>query len=160
MIPGRKSANTSRRPPYMAPKEKSIHCVIIDTDLPLHLKRALDNDVPAQDEINLAYVAFTRVQTELRLPEDLRRILGNKWRSTLSGLGRKPSRSERGRPRSTFRQKPQRPRRGPKAKRWSVGQIVKTTLGVGKIVKMGSRQCLVDLTNQSGNVWENYSNLQ
>ena len=39
-------------------KGKEYPRVIIDTDLPLHLERALDSDVAAQDEINLAYVAI------------------------------------------------------------------------------------------------------
>jgi len=129
------------------------------------------------EEVNVAYVGFTRAIKQLFISKSFERILNPKWRNflmsckqesqgTVKILGTAPAYAKKKKPKltgfhsatgsktallptSAEKGKGQSSRRSPK-----VGQRVKTPHGDGIVVEMRGSECLVKLDNQAASLWE------
>ena len=120
------------------------------------------------DEINLAYVGFTRAIKNLYLPEDFLTLLTPRWQSLLMQCKNAPVKKNKKTDKTPInikkRQKSHaRIIRHPAKKPvtpvfapvfdYNVGDQVRTASGPGRIKEINGSQCLVDLENQIANVW-------
>lgn len=167
-----------------ASKGQEYERVYIDSDVADMLGSADKPDQTQHDEeVNVAYVGFTRAIKQLFISKSFERILNPKWRNFLMSCkqecrgsdripGTAPAYVKKKRPKSTGvhtagesetapspnlagRRKAQSSRRSPK-----VGDRVKTSHGEGVVVEMRESECLVKLDNQPASLWERPSGLR
>lgn len=150
--------------------------VTIDSDIADNLAAASQNGFRQYDEeVNVAYVGFTRAAKRLYLPSVLQTLLTDKWKNRLGAyLGRSSSRTTKstGNTEELFQSSSRKSRRlgghlpEPQPRRkmvfpsFNVGDRVQTPHGPGKIVEISGDQCLVDLENQPAQLWERLSGLK
>lgn len=163
-----------------ASKGQEYERVHVDSDVAENMTAALESDGDRyNEEVNVAYVGFTRALDSLSLSSSFEDLLGPKWKqhlrkckmaaasadgNTLSRLssttvhqwqtppsGRGPSVNN---PQRSSRSEP------PPKRRVLVGYRVKTPHGTGTVVEVSGEQCLVDLDGQLANVWERISGVQ
>ena len=126
------------------------------------------------DEINLAYVGFTRAIKNLYLPDDFLTLLTPRWQSFLEQCKAAPIKKTG--PRKKKKKTGQPPEKTKKQEQthvkiirhatkppetvgnqvmfhYKVGDRVQTPNGPGTIIKIDGSQGLVDLENQIANVW-------
>jgi superfamily I DNA/RNA helicase len=172
-----------------ASKGQEYRTVQVDADVAETLANAENHGSPETflDEVNLAYVAFTRASHHLRVPLGFLEVLTVEWNDTLRRLEYFGSTKRK----SRMRKRSEKHRRmapgqaraaknGKKARRrglgggashecdesgeatedfWPVGSRVMTAHGPGRIVQVEGTRCLVDLESQQGRVWENRGQL-
>jgi ATP-dependent exoDNAse (exonuclease V) beta subunit len=147
--------------------------VTIDSDIAENLSAAAQNGSNQFDEeVNVAYVGFTRAVKRLCLPSVFRTLLTDRWRNRLGAyLSKASSKSTKstGNAQKNFqsnRRKPGRldghvPEPQPRARMvrpsLNIGDKVQTPHGSGKIIEISGDQCLVDLENQPAKLWERLS---
>ena len=150
--------------------------VTIDPDIAENLAAASQNGSRQyEEEVNVAYVGFTRAAKRLYLPSVLQTLLTDKWKNRLGAyLGRSSSRTTKstGNTERLFQSSSRKSRRlgghlpEPQPRRkmvrpsFTVGDRVQTPHGPGKIVEISGDQCLVDLENQPAQLWERLSRLK
>lgn len=153
--------------------------VYIDDDIAETLAAAERGDAEQFDEeVNVAYVAFTRAASQLHLPPVFQTVLTGRWKDHLRTLTARPAYR---RPRETpgtartigtdrrqhspggsgIKIKPE-PKPKPAATRRPVrvGDKVQTPNGPGRVIEVSSSQCLVDLEDQPARVWLRLSELK
>jgi F-box protein, helicase, 18 len=135
------------------------------------------------EEVNVAYVGFTRAIKHLFISNSFERILNPKWRDFLSSYKHESRATEkiaRAAPAYVRKKKPKsagfrsaegsrsaassNPPGKEKAKSTGrspkVGDRVKTPHGQGRVVEMRGSECLVKLDNQPASVWERKSGIK
>ena len=150
-------------------KGRQYRDVFIDPDLAATLapdpERGLNNE-----DINLAYVGFTRAEAGLYLPDEFASLLTPSWQKQMEKLKNvrtvqvqpqppapavKGNRPVQGRLKPAIRIRNEQPFRTVHR----LGDRVGTPAGVGVIVAVQENECLVDLENQIANVWLKASDL-
>lgn len=129
------------------------------------------------EEVNVAYVGFTRAIRHLFISKSFERILNQKWRNflmsckqesegTVKILGTAPAYVKKKKPKSTgfhsatgskaaplrtsaAKEPVKSSRRNPR-----VGDRVKTSHGAGVVTEVRENKCLVKLDNQAASLWE------
>ena len=149
--------------------------VYIETDVAETLAAAADGDKEQFDEeVNVAYVGFTRAGSHLHLPPVFQTLLSSRWRNHLRTLAEKPVSKQPGLTasgrknfgtgehqrlpgRSGIERKPK-----PAAIRRSIklGEGLQTPHGPGKVIEISETECLVDLENQPARIWLRLSELK
>lgn len=119
-----------------AAKGEEYPTVTLHEDIPARLEQTLADETATRDaveEINVAYVAFTRAQRELQIPEAFSDLLSTRWQRHLRTLASRPGKSC---------QKPARALR--------IGDRVQTRNGAGVIrnISADGRQLQVALEGQ------------
>ena len=130
----------------------------------------------SEDEINLAYVGFTRAVKNLYLPMDFLSQLTTRWqthldqcrtdagpgtshkRQTPSFQGKKAGKTSV-KTRITIRKKTDALLKKSTTLMYQAGDRVNTSLGPGTILKVQGSQCLVDLDRMEANVWQRMSEI-
>jgi F-box protein, helicase, 18 len=149
--------------------------VTIDPDIAENLAAAAQNGSRQYDEeVNVAYVGFTRAAKRLCLPSAFLTLLTDRWKNRLrTFFGKSVSRptkatgtvehgfQSRGKQRIPDSRLSERKLKssnlGP---RFKMGDRVQTPHGPGKIIEISGDQCLVDLENQPAELWERLSRLK
>lgn len=127
-----------------------------------------------EEEVNVAYVGFTRAGKHLYLPPVFQTLLTSRWKSHLRTLAARPAskdtrqpidtvttvgvpKNERSLSRFGNRRKPK-----PAALRLSIrlGDRVQTPNGPGRVIEISPTQCLVDLENQPARIWLRLNDLK
>ncbi len=124
--------------------------VYIDRDMAENLDVALRNESEyTGDEINVAYVGFTRAMQRLYLPYEFMELLTPKWKTVLEDLQQtsKPSTSKK-------KTVPTR------QAEFSPGDYVQTVFGAGVILEISGEYCLIDLVKDDTKLRERVSNLR
>ncbi|MBU4055252.1 MAG: AAA family ATPase [Proteobacteria bacterium] len=142
--------------------------VFMDPDLALALESEGIKTIP-EDEINLVYVGFTRAKENLYLPNAFLSVMTPKWRTGMERI--KMSRAKRRKistpskipghpsvpavpgPAKIIRQEASVPRVQDHLG-YEPGDRVSTSMGLGTILEIRGRECLVDLENQIAKVWQ------
>jgi superfamily I DNA/RNA helicase len=163
-----------------ASKGQEFERVHVDSDVAENMTAALESDGDRyNEEVNVAYVGFTRALHSLSLSSSFEDLLGPKWKQHLrkckmaaaSADGNMSPRSSSTTVRHWQRppsgkvpsvRNPQRSSRpvAPPKRQVLVGCGVKTPHGTGTVVEVSGDQCLVDLDGQLANVWERTSSVQ
>ncbi len=122
--------------------------VALHEDIPTRLEQTLAEEGTSRDraeEINVSYVAFTRAQRKLLIPESFAGLLSSRWGQHLRALGTRP---RRGRRLST--------------RAFRVGDRVQTRNGTGVVRKVSAdgRQVQVALEDQDLLLTERREELQ
>jgi hypothetical protein len=121
------------------------------------------------EEVNLAYVGFTRAVKRLHLPPAFQTLLTDRWKSHVEGYpvksesreAKTAGAAEMG-SRSIRRKKRTVGVHGPEGGAQSkkvlpcvgVGDMVRTPHGLGIVVEISGKKCLVDLHEQAARLWE------
>jgi len=150
--------------------------VNIDSDIAENLTAAAQNGSRHyEEEVNVAYVGFTRAVKRLYLPSAFQTLLTERWKNHLGAyLGRSSSRTTKSTANTekdfqSSRKKSRRlggdfPKRQPTRRMvrpsFNVGDGVQTSHGPGKIIEISGDQCLVDLENQPAELWERLSGVK
>ncbi len=114
--------------------------VYIDADMAENIEQVVKNDLEhASDEINVAYVGFTRAMEHLHLPPEFQTMLTLRWKNFLRHA------QHQGRPRNA------KPR---------AGDYVRTPNGTGTILEIHGEFCLIDLETQDMKLRERLANVQ
>ncbi|PIE36208.1 hypothetical protein CSA56_00910 [candidate division KSB3 bacterium] len=129
--------------------------VYIDPDMAENLEHALEPEVNGgHDEINVAYVGFTRAMQRLALPPEFQTILTPRWSSLLEEYKKEGKKiGGKGSPRPiTLRRKPKSvqplPFSSKKNKHYQPGDKVYTSFGTGIILEIVGEYCLIDLAGK------------
>jgi superfamily I DNA/RNA helicase len=146
--------------------------VYIDRDIAENLGVAVHNGpLPHEEEVNVAYVGFTRAIKRLHLPSVFQTMLSDKWKAHVSGrLGKATAEAtvvklagaaEKPMKSSIRKQKifgglrrEREESNGGASIRAQVGDTVQTPHGPGKIVAISGEKCLLELENQEARLWE------
>jgi hypothetical protein len=150
MIELRKQRQTSTIPKDDLPREgvilSTIHSakgqeyeqVYIDADMADNLDLVVRNDLEhLSDEINVAYVGFTRAMDRLHLPPEFQSLLTPRWQNFL--------RQTQG-TRNVGKLRP--------------GDYVRTSRGPGTVLEIAGKYCLIDLDTQEIKLRERVANIQ
>ena len=120
------------------------------------------------DEINLAYVGFTRAIKNLYLPDDFLSLLTPGWQSFLEQCKTAPKKKKKKSitlpaktktQQKTYSKIVRHPAKKPEAAGnqmtflYKVGDRVETPNGSGTIINIEGSRCLVDLEDQIANIW-------
>ena len=143
--------------------------VYIDLDMAENLDTVFENDLQHDtDELNVAYVGFTRAIQKLYLPHEMQSLLGPRWGKLLRNC-RKAAKSDRPTalhsgetlktpdnnfPRQAYPKPKKRRKRAPR-----LGQRVRTSMGAGTILELSEEYCLVELDNYGTKLRERLSEL-
>ena len=148
--------------------------VYIDSDIAENLAAAAKNGSPQyEEEINVAYVGFTRAVKRLHLPSAFQTLLTDRWKDLMRGYMDKPASkavksvrtSEKGiesnrKIRTVGSHVPEREAKSKRVQpRVSIGDMVQTPHGPGKIIEISGEECLIDLEKQQARLWERMSRL-
>lgn len=143
--------------------------VYIDPDLAENLDTVFQNDLQEEsDELNVAYVGFTRAIQKLYLPHEMQSLLGPRWGKILrNSLPTKREqvktlRSDETRnnatgndfPRQAYPKPQKRHKRKPR-----LGERVRTSMGAGTILELSEEYCLVELDDYGTKLRERLSEL-
>jgi hypothetical protein len=139
--------------------------VYIDSDMAENIERVITNELQdMNDEINVAYVGFTRAIRNLYLPQEFQHLFSPKWGRLLQGyqIGTTQQVKRTGYPRP-----PASPRRHPtpvqpkvsSQKQRRPGERVHTSFGPGVILEVSGEFCLIDLGNHGTKLRERLSNI-
>jgi superfamily I DNA/RNA helicase len=123
-----------------------------------------------EEEVNVAYVGFTRAGKQLYLPPVFQTLLTKRWRNHLRTLGERPTSEQtksgvrnggtsiRYPTRSSHTMKQSKPA----GLRFSIrlGDRVQTPNGPGQVIEISRTQCLVDLENQPARIWLRHNDLK
>lgn len=149
-----------------ASKGQEYERVCIDSDIAgmLGAGDKLDETQYAE-EVNIAYVGFTRAIGQLYLPESFESVLTPAWRDYLKSRGRDSRRAESWKTGSgatasgtkRSRRKIGAARSLPKV---GVGDRVTTPHGEGIVVGLRDSDCLVKLDGQRARIWERLSSVR
>ena len=144
--------------------------VIIGSDLPYFLSEDTEQEEETfLEEVNIAYVALTRVKQQLFLPNDFKTLLTRQWQdyignfkyvnSSPKGLSDKsPSSNKRKSPNSATIRQNGMPHSYTKT--ISKGVRVRVPNGEGIVIEIKPGKCLIDLKGQEANVWEQIRNIK
>ena len=143
--------------------------VIIGSDLPYFLSEYMEQEEETLlEEVNIAYVALTRVKQQLFLPTDFKTLFSREWQDYISkfkSLGKSPKVSSRTSS-SARRKKRQTAIIEDSAKRTpgpttkiSNGSRVRVASGEGIVIDINPNKCLINLDSQEANVWEEIRNI-
>jgi hypothetical protein len=114
--------------------------VYIDADMAENIELVVSNDLEhLSDEINVAYVGFTRAMDRLHLPPEFQSLLTPRWKNFLQ-RSQHQGRSRTGKPQT--------------------GDYVRTSRGNGTIIYIDGEFCLIDLDTQDMRLRERLSNVQ
>ncbi len=120
--------------------------VYIDRDMAENIERVMENELEhASDEVNVAYVGFTRAMQHLHVPFEFLDLLTPKWMTFLEGY--QPKSGQKSRPARTYR-------------RLRIGDYVRTPQGTGIILDMEDEYCLIDLATKDVMLREHISNIK
>ncbi|MEE3232527.1 MAG: 3'-5' exonuclease, partial [Candidatus Latescibacterota bacterium] len=151
-------------------KGQEYNHVIIGSDLPYFLSEDTDQEEETfLEEVNIAYVAFTRVKQQLFLPTDFKTLFNREWQDYVSKF--KPlSKSPKGSPRTaSYARRKKHPASTidiprtvshPPPKMISNGTRVTVPNGEGIVVEIKPDKCLINLNNQEANIWEQIENIK
>ncbi len=142
--------------------------VYIDPDLVENLDTVFENELQEEsDELNVAYVGFTRAIQKLYLPYEMQSLPGPKWgkllRSCRPGERKqekvlRTDETRKAASNSFPRQAIPKPKKQRKRKP-RLGDRVQTSLGPGTILEVSGEYCLVDLGKNGAKLRERLSNL-
>ena len=119
--------------------------VYIDADLAETLSQAFRNGAEAPaDEMNVAYVGFTRAIRHLYLPEEMQTALTPKWNAFLESC-------KKSLPRKIGRKR---------QAKLQPGDRVQTSHGAGVILEISEEYCLIDLAGQPAKLRERLANIR
>jgi F-box protein 18 (helicase) len=122
-------------------KGQEYHQVYIDADMAENLDVVVKNELShVTDEINIAYVGFTRAMQRLYLPHELQTVLTPKWNTLLEGY--QPSSKKKGR------------------QQLCPGDRVYTSHGPGTILEISGEYCLIDVASRDVKLREHLSNIR
>ena len=131
--------------------------VYIDADIAASLSRPEGLLTGAfGDEVNIAYVGFTRAIQELHLPPEFKTILTTNWQTAVKRY-EETAISSRSPQRTRLRGVSHRetlPAKPPRKKSFKVGDRVRTPHGEGSIIEIREEKYLVALDGQTGRIWE------
>jgi hypothetical protein len=114
--------------------------VYIDADMAENIELVVSNDLEhLSDEINVAYVGFTRAMDRLHLPPEFQSLLTPRWKNFLQ-RSQHQGRSRTGKPQA--------------------GDYVRTSRGSGTIIYIDGDFCLIDLDTQDMRLRERLNNVQ
>lgn len=115
--------------------------VYIDADMAENLDVVVKNELShVTDEVNVAYVGFTRAMQHLYLPPEFQTVLTPKWNTLLEGY--QTSSKKKGR------------------QQLCPGDRVYTSQGPGTILEISGDYCLVDLASRAVKLRERLSNVR
>ena len=127
--------------------------VYIDPDLAENLDTVFENELQFEtDELNVAYVGFTRAIRKLYLPYEMQSLLSPKWGKLLrecqagkDDRGKTPASGQRRKatdndfPRQAFPKPQKRRKRRPRP-----GERIRTSHGSGTLLEISGEYCLID----------------
>ena len=149
--------------------------VTIDPDIAENLSSATQNGSRQyEEEINVAYVGFTRAVKRLHLPPAFQTLLTDRWKDFVRGyLGKSVSRAAKSvrtsgkgiengsrKLRTVGSNVPETETKSEKARpRVNLGDMVRTPHGPGRIIEISGEECLIDLEKQPARLWQRLSRL-
>mgnify|MGYP001193418765 CR=1 FL=1 len=143
--------------------------VIIGSDLPYFLSEDTEQEEETfLEEVNIAYVALTRVKQQLFLPTDFKTLFNREWQDYISkfkSLGKSTkisshtSKSLRRKQRQTPIIEDSAKRTPGPTKKISNGSRVRVANGEGIVIDINPNKCLINLDSQEANVWEEIRNI-
>lgn len=142
-------------------KGREYYQVYIDSDIAASLSRPEVLLASAfGDEVNIAYVGFTRAIRELHLPPEFKTILSRQWQTGIRRYEPAPVPRPSKAPFTMKRRAPDPsstgpdPSKPPRKRSFKVGDRVRTSHGEGSIVEINGGKYLVALDGQEGRLWE------
>lgn len=155
-----------------AAKGQEYDRVIIDQDIADAISRTKSiNPEQFHDEINVAYVCFTRAKKQLLLPMALKTVLTPQWQSYIEKLAfksydrtmsNKAPTGKTSKKIDTSIKSDNNQNRCEKVVRpmYKVGDRVETSNGYGTIIEIVGDQCRIDLEGQTVKMWDKLSTLK
>ena len=150
-------------------KGQEYNHVIIGSDLPYFLSEDTEQEEETfLEEVNITYVALTRVKQQLFLPNDFKTLLTREWQNYIGNFksvnsshkvssGKSPSSNKRKSPNSaTIRQNGIS---DSYSKTISKGVRVRVPNGEGIVIEIKPDKCLINLSNQEAKIWEKIGNI-
>lgn len=126
-------------------KGQEYDLVYIDPDMTENLDVVIRNELErVTDEINIAYVGFTRAMQRLYLSYEFLDMLTPKWTSLLE----------------RYCSTPKKKTRAKRKQKLSPGDYVQTSQGPGIVLEISGEYCLVDLARQDMILRERLSNIR
>ena len=151
-------------------KGQEYNHVIIGSDLPHFLSEDTEQEEETfLEEVNVAYVAFTRVKQQLFLPTDFKTLLNRGWQDYINKFKSVNNSSNRSSRRSTSSSKKKHlasaidsPKNvsHPPTKIISNGTHVTVPNGEGIVIEIKPGECLINLNDQEANIWEKIGNIK
>jgi F-box protein, helicase, 18 len=149
--------------------------VYLDSDIAENLSAATQNESRLyEEEVNIAYVGITRAVKRLHLAPAFQTLLTERWKDRVRGYPG-GSTAKAGKSSGTFKKITESSRRKlqtiggdtPKTEaksravgpRVSIGEVVQTSHGRGRIIEISGEECLIDLEKQPARLWERLSRL-
>ncbi len=150
-------------------KGQEYNHVIIGSDLPYFLNEDAEKEEEIfLEEINIAYVALTRVKEQLFLPNEFKTILTRGWQDYVGNfksaiqstnkISRSPA-SQRSKRHRKSKAEESRALAPAPIKQISAGSRVRVANGAGVVIDIDPSRCLIDLDGQEANVWEEIKNI-
>jgi superfamily I DNA/RNA helicase len=138
--------------------------VYIDADMAENLDVVIRNELEhVTDEVNIAYVGFTRAMQRLYLPHEFQDVLTPKWTELLKRYQTPPKKKQKPgeKRKSTKKQQPSKktPVTQPEPK-VRPGDRVRTLHGPGIVLEISGDYCLIDLANREVKLRERLSNIR